>query len=275
MKILKKKKYRGNQSYLPTQTGMTLVELMVVLAIFLIVAGLTIFDYGRFRSSASLQNLSDDIALSIRRAQNYAIGVQSNKSVFSYGYGIHFSTALPVLSNARAGSNKSFVIFNDLNSNNIYDHATSPSTICNSNIIIADGDECVDMLNITSADTVHLICPNGNNCIPGSVDITFLRPNPDATICAFDENGRVITSFGLGKDVVVDSDVKSDILPILDDSSSSVVGANPLLDNGGGEDIFNSSICSPLSSVDIVVKNDQSGNTKVITVSRVGQISIK
>ncbi len=210
---------------LHTQRGMTLVELLVVLAIFLIVAGLTIFDYGRFRSTVSLQNLADDISLSIRRAQNYAIGVRSSQStVFSSGYGIHFSTANPNSSDARAGSNKTFIIFGDLNANKVYNYPTSTSTTC-SNSTLASDDECIDMLSITSSDTIYQICPNGANCAStGYVDITFIRPNPDAYIC-----------------------------------TGTVVGA-----------------CSgPLSSVDIVVRNSQSLDTKIISVSNIGQISIR
>lgn len=201
---------------------MTLVELLVVLAIFFIVAGLTIFDYGRFRSSVSLQNLADDVALSIRRAQNYAIGVKSsNPSAFDSGYGIHFSTKPLVSSDIRSGSDKSFVIFADLDANHVYDYTTSSSAVCDASTITT-GEECVDLLSITTADSVYQICPDGGNCVSqGVVDITFLRPNPDAYICV------------------------------------------------------DSSCGSSLSSVDIVVKNSQSGDTKIISVSNIGQISVR
>lgn len=205
--------------------GMTLVELLVVLAIFLMVAGITIFDYGRFRSTVSLQNLADDVSLSVRRTQNYAIGVRSGQSsIFSNGYGIHFSTATPASNDARAGSNKTFIIFNDLPSaNHVYNYPVSSNTTCNASTL-ASGDECIDMLSITSNDIVSAICPNGSSCTTGYADITFLRPNPDAYICT----GAI----------------------------------------GGG--------CSgPISSVDIVVKNNQSLATKTITISSIGQISVR
>jgi prepilin-type N-terminal cleavage/methylation domain-containing protein len=224
-KIIRKSKY---------QKGMTLVELMVVLAIFLMVAGITMFDYSKFRSNVSLQNLGDDIALSVRRAQNFAIGVKSSQSTqFDKGYGIHFSTATPDSNNVRAGSNKAFIIFNDITVNKNYDYTTT-SVACNMTTLTGT-NECIDMLNITSGDTVSAICPNGNgdgvtNCISGSAyaDITFIRPNPDASICTGTISGGI------------------------------------------------QSACSvPVSKVDIVIKNTQSQNIKVISVSSVGQISIR
>jgi prepilin-type N-terminal cleavage/methylation domain-containing protein len=192
------------------EAGMTLIELLVVLAIFIIVAGLTIFDYGRFRSSASLQNLADDVGLSIRRAQSYAIGVRNASSSFSNGYGIHISTstnhAIPL-----AGSNKGFVIFADLGTpgDKIYQYNNSSlSTKCD-NTTVDFGTECLDFLNITSNDQIVSICPNGSSCTTGYTDIVFNRPNPDAHICIGPENGAcsgAYTSVG----IVVRDDLTGD-----------------------------------------------------------------
>ncbi len=183
---IKYKKGHIHHQAVPTgrQAGMTMVELLVVLAIFLIVAGLTIFDYGKFRSTISLQNLADDIALSIRRAQNYAIGVRSTQSLFSYGYGIHFSTVVSPIE-PLSGHNKAFVIFADVDGDKIYDAGSGSS--CGSPFA---GNECVDLLGITSSDIISSICPYTSGsiaCTPlgnGYASITFLRPNPDAQICA-------------------------------------------------------------------------------------------
>ncbi|MEK7586016.1 MAG: prepilin-type N-terminal cleavage/methylation domain-containing protein [Patescibacteria group bacterium] len=203
------------------QAGMTLVELMVVLGIFMIVAGLTIFDYGKFRSTVSLQNLADDIALSVRRAQNYAIGVRSSQSsVFTNGYGIHFTTATSS-SDVLSGTSKSFIVFSDISLNRAYNYPAGNAS-CGSPTA---GNECVDVLTITSADYISSICPNSvpANCASGSsyTDISFLRPDPDAYIYA----------------------------------------CTPT--------------CNTYSSIDIIIKNSQSGSTKTITISNTGQISIK
>ncbi len=208
------------------KSGMTLVELLVVLGIFVMVSLLVIFNYGSFRSSVSLQNLSDDIALSVRRAQNYAIGVRGSQSSFTSGYGIHFSTAAPNASDARAGSNKTFILFNDLNPNKVYNYLTSSSTTCNSSTL-SSSDECIDMLTITTSDVISSLCPySGGTCTNMTnayADITFLRPNPDAYIC--------VGTLGSG--------------------------------------------CSQYSSIDIIITNPESKLSKTITISNVGQISIK
>lgn len=82
-------------NYSKYNKGMTLVELMVVLSIFAIISSMVIFNYSDYKSNVNIKVLSDDIALSIRQAQAYAIGVKSvNGEIGSSfpGYGIHFST---------------------------------------------------------------------------------------------------------------------------------------------------------------------------------------
>lgn len=248
---------------------MTLVELLVVLAIFVLVAGLTIFDYGKFRSNVSLQNLADDIALSVRRAQGEAIGVGSSLSSFSNGYGIHFSTSTIPL-NPLSGSNKLFVLFNDIadrsgTPNKLYDYdPSSRSSLCDATTL-RSGNECLDLLNITSADEIAFICPNGdvNNCTANYADIVFLRPNPDACIHA--GSSRNIRDVIEAKKEDISNFINFDVTP----ESASI-------ENQGGGIHDNPSTCSGgLRSVDIVVRNIQSGDTKTITVSSIGQISVK
>lgn len=238
------KKFKKSINSISNKKGMTLVELMVVLSIFVIVSGIVIFDYGSFRSAVSLQNLADDIALSVRRAQSYAIGVHDSPQLasmnFKSGYGIHFST-YPVsdFTKTLEGSNKSFILFADIPDAGGYMDKTynydqsSISSLCD-NTTLSSGNECLDILNINSTDVVDSICPGGSvegTCYsgyenPGFVDIVFLRPNPDANICV---------------------------------------------------NINNSSFTcdTPLSRVDIIIKNIQSGKIKTITISNTGQIGIK
>lgn len=169
------------------QGGVTLVELMVVIFIFILMSGVILFNYGKFRSSTSIQNLADDIALSIRKAQSYAIGVRGSDSVFDLGYGIHFS--LNSVTEYYAGSNKLFVLFADVNPNNTYDYVSGSET-CSKPI---SKNECLEALGITSADqitSIFLGISDKDQSIGGkdSLDIVFNRPNPEPIFCYRKDN---------------------------------------------------------------------------------------
>ena len=66
--IIKMSKNKNKMKY---NSGITIIELLVVISIFIIISGITIFNYSKFKSTATLQNLADDIALSVRRVQGY------------------------------------------------------------------------------------------------------------------------------------------------------------------------------------------------------------
>lgn len=178
-KKLKIKKYKNYNS------GMTLIELLVVLGIFALISGITMFDYNGFRSSVSLQNLSDDVALSIRKAQSYAIGAKSTTAstsddAFKKGYGIHFSQ----------NTSNEFVIFSDVSD---YKKYNSNSTSDSCGIDINTSNECLEKLriNLSSGDKILGFTYGDNNTevIAENLDITFIRPNPDATFCFYDDIG--------------------------------------------------------------------------------------
>ncbi len=173
--------------------GMTLVELVVVLSIFMIVAGLTIFEYQQFRSGASVQNIADDIALSIRKAQSFAIGVRNTNANFSSGFGIHFSVG-QIAQAPRSGSSDTFIVFADLGSapNKSYDYE-STETMCDASLV-RDGHECIESITMSGAERVTGIYLYGTDDAigsseprqvdpNGSIDIVFLRPEPDAFFC--------------------------------------------------------------------------------------------
>jgi Tfp pilus assembly protein FimT len=161
-------------------SGVTLVELVVVITIFMIISGIAIFNYGNLNSSMSLQNLADDIALSVRRTQGYAIGVRGSSGIFGDGYGIHFTTN-PDISQLYKGSNKSFVLFADITPNNKYDYFDYDK--CGSPRI---NNECIEVLNITSTDKItEIFLDNDAVAISptSTVDVLFNRPNPEPVFC--------------------------------------------------------------------------------------------
>lgn len=298
-----KNKYLSQHKF---NTGITLIELMVVLAIFAIIMGISLYDYGSFKSHVSIQNLADDIGLSVRRAQSYSIGVHNSLSSFANGYGIHFATepgSVPL-----AGSNKSFIIFSDIATgqagNKLYDYnPRNDSTLCDATTL-GQGSECIDFLNITTNDEVIGLCPNSDsgNCIKGYADIVFQRPDPDAHICVFNTNKGTFESSAAGGPGPIKSadpvnpgvgggeapaDGAGGIGPAdtgglecynlclakggSSNDCSASCGYTPPVDGGGGA----TDACPALNSVDVIVHNILSGETKTITVTNIGQISIK
>lgn len=177
--------------------GFTLVELLVVVAIFMVVSGLVIFNYSNFRSTVSLENLAQDIALTVRKAQVFALGVKGVNAQFP-GYGIHINldSATTTTTTSVRGNSKSFIFFADI--------PLSPGTPgavgdkqynmrsgipCDGSSLGA-GNECVDIVTITTPDEIRSICTSASTCYTsGSLDIVFTRPNPEASICYIPSSG--------------------------------------------------------------------------------------
>lgn len=168
------------------QKGVTLVELLVVIAIFSVVSSILVFNYSDFSTNVSIRNLSQDIALTIRKVQTYATSVQSientNLNTNSFpAYGISFS--LDATSTTFEPNVKKFVVFAD-----IPDGMTgAPNKRYDGNGTCGNpefGAECLESISINSADSIVGFCTDVTGCISsGSVDITFRRPVPDVIIC--------------------------------------------------------------------------------------------
>ena len=150
--------------------GFTIIELIVSIAIFAFMTALVMSKYGTFNQNTLLTNIAYDMAITVRTAQSYGLGVKSSDStlnVFSAPYGIHFDMA----------KNDKFILFADKNSDTRYD--TLPV------------DEAITTYTLTSGAKITSIClgtsladcdPSGQNVLRStdSLDITYKRPNPDA-----------------------------------------------------------------------------------------------
>jgi prepilin-type N-terminal cleavage/methylation domain-containing protein len=159
--------------------GVTLIELLVVIAIIGIITVVTLADYRKYRSSMPTQNLADDIALSVRKTQGYAVGVKGDGASFNYGYGIYISADTNI-SNPSAGSNKAFIIFKDMNDDGKY--TKDASTTCGTP---TTANECLEILRINGLDTINGIevLKGGSTTNANVVNIMFKRPNPEPTFC--------------------------------------------------------------------------------------------
>ncbi len=151
--------------------GFTLVELMVSITIMVVILGVVLFNSRGFDSSIVLTNLAYDVGLSVREAQSYGISVKgynpTPNTPFAYPYGIHFDSSNPT----------QYVIFVDLNGDGVY-----------------TGNETIKTYTIKGAYKISNLCTlSGTTCTNATVlDITFLRPNPDAIITA---NGISATKY--------------------------------------------------------------------------------
>ena len=181
------------------QQGLTVLELVVVMSIFVVISAIMLFNYSQYRSNISLGNLAQDIALTVRKAQVYAIGVKGadvNGGGRQFpGYGLHFY--IPNLpGSVTSGSDRSFIFFSDIpfTPGMIGDHTYNQLTSTCDNLMY--GNECMNIIDITSSDRITSLCADTlcvGSALSPSVDIVFTRPNPEPTFC-FRTNGGSCTT---------------------------------------------------------------------------------
>lgn len=142
-----------------TSGAFTLVELLVSVAIFTLITTVAVFNNAQFNGNVILSNLAYEVALSVRQAQFYGITVkQSSTNTFDAGYGMNFNIATP----------SSYILFED---------KPTPNKIY-------DAGEALETYMLRKGNLISRIClSQGGTCSSyPSVDISFVRPNPDAFI---------------------------------------------------------------------------------------------
>lgn len=135
---------------------------MVVTGIFMILSGVVLSTNARFGDTIKLQNLAQDIALSVRQAQVYGIAVRRYSGEnFDVSYGIIFQLSAP----------NTYQIFADVNRDGKYDAA---------------GDAIINSTTIMGGYRITALCTKSGlseDCAtPQRVDIVFRRPEPDACL---------------------------------------------------------------------------------------------
>jgi prepilin-type N-terminal cleavage/methylation domain-containing protein len=173
--------------------GFTLIELLVVVGIFGILSSVIFANYSGFDSIIVLENVAHEIALEVRQAQSFGIGVRE----FSSGndefpiYGVR----VPSLS---SGMIQNIFLFADIppvgqqKGNGVYDGGDS---------CVPGSGECVEQVFLQKY-YIYAICGNIKKqlgdytpfrmiddvtasgaavyCDKDALEITFTRPNPDA-----------------------------------------------------------------------------------------------
>lgn len=192
------------------QAGVTLIEMLVVVAIIAVVSSVIMFNYSDFSSNVSVRNLSQEVALAARKAQTYATSVRSvdgtnivDSSAYA-GYGISFSTN-DTQTDPYLPTSKRFMLFVDIPDGSNTDRGTYSQTAGQAcGTPTSSYNECIESFGITTSDKVLAICggqdvasysSNVSTCTStGSVDISFKRPSPDAKIIYTPQNGIPIQS---------------------------------------------------------------------------------
>lgn len=192
---------------LEASQGFSLIELVVVMAIFITVSSVVFVSQGRFGGNTMITNLAYDVALTMRQAQVYGISVRKVKAVsdpegiaqFDRSYGIHFD------------SNKGYyILFADADNDKKYNLASNSDTGCLSSP--SSGlPECVSFFKIEQGNYIKQFC-GGVDCYGsltnGRIDrleILFHRPEPEPTIWGYKGGSPVNTNSYVSASVLVSS----------------------------------------------------------------------
>ena len=143
------------------RAGFSLVELIMVVAIFIIITGVILSKQSKFSSDILITNVAYDIALSIREAQVYGVGAKyDGASTTVYPYGVSFALATP----------KSFIFFVD----------NGPG-IPNGQYIVSD-DTLIQENKLAQGQNIKKLCVYETpswSCGLNKLNISFIKPNPD------------------------------------------------------------------------------------------------
>jgi len=167
------------------QSGMTYVELIVVLSIFAVMTSVILFDYNKFQGKVDIKILANDVALKIVEAQKSALAgelplsTQIPISPWKPSYGVYFDLT-------SSGNNKNFIYFTDLDQLGDF---TDDGSFCS---LPSSTGECLEKITITKNNFISQIDSYlGAIATPitNPLSITFKRPDASAI---FKSNGLLL-----------------------------------------------------------------------------------
>lgn len=152
------------------------MEIMVVMSITVLLSGVILFNYSSFSDNLALSSAGQEVLLTLRQAQQYGISVKESSAgsgQFNYAYGVSFDNR----------DVYNYYFFVDRNNNRTFDIGDG----CGSS-----NTECVSKETFRNGVRVYDVCDN-NSCPPHpnitGMQVTFMRPNPDAEIDFSNNNG--------------------------------------------------------------------------------------
>ena len=149
--------------------GFSLIELMVAGGILTLINIMIFASYPEFSQKMALKRTSEEVALVVRQAQAYALGIKRPVSGVDdyFGFGVHFDKS----------DSKSLVLFADSDSDKTYDKGDG----CG-----GSGTECFQEFKIGTGDYVSelLECYSTTGCASSvnTLDVVYPRAASMATI---------------------------------------------------------------------------------------------
>ena len=165
-------------------SGFTLLELLVVITIATIITTAFIIKNQEWNKNFAVTSQIYDLALTIRQAQTYSLGVKEDVSgsadKFNVSYGVHADFAVP----------GQFIMFADRNLNGIYDNGEGIETKT-----LKRGVQIVSICGNRSNGATFCSESNPGSTVTGKVNITFKRPETKALVTFQEPDGDIASGF--------------------------------------------------------------------------------
>lgn len=179
---------RAHRLRAPQPRGFTMVEMLVALGIIVIISAIVISGQANFNKSLVLMDTSYTVAFSIRQAQSLGLSSRKFGTTQNAGYGVHFDSS----------SKKTYILFADslpVAPGSTQSGTCSGHTVTTGldskpgNCVYDSTSEKVNTYTLGQGFTISSFCgidsTDATRCSGtylDSLDITFLRPNTQATI---------------------------------------------------------------------------------------------
>lgn len=180
------------------QKGFGLIELMISISIMAVVSSIILAKQNGFNSAVLLRNQTYEIALQIREIQLNAVSAAGEAGDFRSVLGLHF--------NSNAGSNGSYSIFKDADSDGFYDA----------------GEEFGVQGIIDNRFEIRDIRAGLNS--PNQVSIIFVRPNFDARFFSASATELAVSSIEIDIALKGVSGTSTSALRTIEVTSSGQIG---------------------------------------------------
>jgi len=160
-------------NYFSKNKGFTLIELLVVVSIAVVITTSVVVQQRSWSDSLAVKTQAYDLALMIRQAQVYSLGVKEDTvgtgDKFNIGYGVYFDT-----------DNTRYIYFADRNNNNQYDNGEQVETkTFNNGVLIKD------VCGVSK-------CIYSGGGLLQKASISFFRPETNANISLLNNVGNPI-----------------------------------------------------------------------------------